>query len=64
MQRELTAMARQREEPPWNVLFISFDDMNHYVGFLGRHPGTVSPNLTCLAERGVVFKRAYYQASI
>ncbi len=47
-----------------NVLFISFDDMNHYVGFLGRHPDTVSPNLNRLAERSMVFERAYCQAPI
>lgn len=47
-----------------NVLFISYDDMNHYVGFLGRHPDAVTPNLNRLAERGVVFERAYCQAPI
>ncbi len=47
-----------------NVLFISYDDMNHYVGFLGRHPDAVSPNLNRLAERSVVFERAYCQAPI
>ena len=47
-----------------NVLFISFDDMNHYVGFLGRHPDAVTPNLNRLAERSVVFERAYCQAPI
>jgi arylsulfatase A-like enzyme len=47
-----------------NVLFVSFDDMNHYVGFLGRHPDAVTPNLNRLAETGVVFERAYCQAPI
>lgn len=47
-----------------NVLFISFDDLNHYVGFLGRHPDAVSPNMNRLAERSVVFERAYCQAPI
>ncbi len=48
----------------YNVLFISFDDMNHYVGFLGRHPDAVTPNLNRLAERSMVFERAYCQAPI
>ena len=47
-----------------NVLFISYDDMNHYVEFLGRHPDAVAPNLSRLAARSVVFERAYCQAPI
>jgi arylsulfatase A-like enzyme len=47
-----------------NVLFISFDDMNHYVGFLDRAPHAVTPHMNRLAERSTVFERAYCQAPI
>ena len=47
-----------------NVLFISFDDLNHYVGFLDRAPNAVTPHFNRLAERCTVFERAYCQAPI
>lgn len=52
-----------RNDKP-NVLFISFDDMNHYVGFLDRAPHAVTPHMNRLAERSTVFERAYCQAPI
>ncbi len=45
-----------------NVLFISVDDLNDWIGPLGGHPQTKTPNLDRLAERGVTFTRAYCQA--
>jgi len=42
-----------------NVLFIAVDDLNHWVGYLGRTPQTKTPNLDRLAARGVAFSRAY-----
>ena len=47
-----------------NVLFISFDDMNHYVGFLDRAPGALTPHMNRLAEKSIVFEHAYCQAPI
>ena len=47
----------QNDRP--NVLFISFDDLNHYVGFLDRAPNAVTPHFNRLAERCTVFERAY-----
>ena len=47
-----------------NVLFISFDDLNHYVGFLDRAPNAVTPHFNRLAERCTVFERTYCQAPI
>ncbi len=52
----------QKDRP--NVLFISFDDLNHYVGFLDRAPNAVTPHFNRLAERCTVFERAYCQAPI
>ena len=45
-----------------NVLFIAIDDLNHWVGFLDRHPQASTPNMDRLAARGVRFTRAYCAA--
>jgi arylsulfatase A-like enzyme len=45
-----------------NVLFIAIDDLNHWVGHLGRNPQTRTPNMDRLAGEGVVFTRAYCTA--
>jgi arylsulfatase A-like enzyme len=45
-----------------NVLFIAIDDLNHWVGHLGRHPQTKTPNIDRLANEGVTFTRAYCTA--
>ncbi len=45
-----------------NVLFIAIDDLNHWVGHLGRHPQTKTPNIDRLANQGVTFTRAYCTA--
>lgn len=45
-----------------NVLFIAIDDLNHWVGHLGRHPQTKTPNIDRLAKEGITFTRAYCTA--
>ncbi|MBU3665933.1 MAG: sulfatase [Chthoniobacterales bacterium] len=45
-----------------NVLFIAVDDLNHWVGHLGRNPQTKTPNIDRLAASGVAFTRAYCNA--
>lgn len=45
-----------------NVLMIPVDDLNHWVGYLGRNPRTRTPNLDRLAAQGVSFTRAYCAA--
>lgn len=52
----------QTGRPKPNVLFIAVDDLNDWVGALGGHPQTVTPNIDGLARRGVIFRRAYCQA--
>jgi arylsulfatase A-like enzyme len=42
-----------------NVLFIAVDDLNHWVGYLGRNEQVKTPNLDRLARRGVRFTRSY-----
>lgn len=47
-----------------NVLFIAVDDLNHWVGYLGRNPQTKTPNIDRLAARGVSFTRSYCAAPV
>ncbi|WP_075087805.1 sulfatase-like hydrolase/transferase [Verrucomicrobium spinosum] len=42
-----------------NVLFIAVDDLNHWVGYLGRNTQSKTPNLDRLAEMGTRFTRSY-----
>jgi arylsulfatase A-like enzyme len=49
--------------PPPNVLFIAVDDLNDWIGCLGGHPQTKTPNFDRLAASGVLFKNAYCPAA-
>ena len=42
-----------------NVLFISIDDLNDWVGCLHGHPQVKTPNIDRLAKRGVLFTNAH-----
>ncbi|MCX7886764.1 MAG: sulfatase, partial [Verrucomicrobiae bacterium] len=57
----LVAAAAPALQKP-NVLFIAIDDLNHWVGHLGRNPQTRTPNIDRLAREGVSFARAYCTA--
>jgi arylsulfatase A-like enzyme len=46
-----------------NVLFIAVDDLNDWIGCLGGHPQTKTPNFDRLAASGVLFKNAYCPAA-
>lgn len=47
-----------------NVLFVAVDDLNHWVGHLGRNKQTRTPNIDRLAKMGVAFTRAYCAAPV
>ena len=57
-----TVAAEPAKRP--NVLFIAVDDLNHWVGYLGRNPQTITPNIDRLAARGVRFTRSYCAAPV
>ena len=57
------ALAQESSTRP-NVLFIAVDDLNHWVGHLDGHPGTLTPNIDRLAGNGVTFSRAYAAAPL
>jgi arylsulfatase A-like enzyme len=46
-----------------NVLFIAVDDLNDWIGCLGGHPQTKTPNFDRLAKSGVLFTNAYCPAA-
>ncbi len=48
---------------PPNILFIAMDDLNDWIGCLGGHPQTKTPNLDRLAASGVLFRNAYAAAA-
>ena len=54
-----TAYGLETELPP-NVLLVLVDDLNSDLGAFG-HPVVQTPNIDRLADKGVVFTRAYAQ---
>jgi arylsulfatase A-like enzyme len=53
----------QAQDHP-DVLFISVDDLNDWVGVLGGHPQAQTPNIDSLAARGVTFTNAHSPAAL
>lgn len=60
-----SSLARETEEAGksrQNVLFIAIDDLNDWIGCLGGHPDTRTPNIDRLAAQGRLFSRTYCSA--
>ncbi|MFT5493579.1 MAG: choline-sulfatase [Limisphaerales bacterium] len=57
-----TVEAAEPQRP--NILIISIDDLNDWVGCLGGHPNALTPNIDRLARRGTLFANAHCQAPI
>ena len=51
--------ANQIEVKKPNIVFIAIDDMNDWVGYMGGHPDTITPNMDKLANDGVAFINAH-----
>ena len=47
-----------------NVLMIIVDDMNDWIGAMGGHPDTKTPNMDRLAAEGTLFMNAHATAAI
>ncbi len=54
-----TLLAAEAPAKQPNVLFIAVDDLNDWIGCLGGHPQTKTPNFDRLAASGMLFKNAY-----
>lgn len=57
-------IAEEIPAPKPNILFISIDDLNDWVGHLGGHPLVKTPHIDALAARGTTFLNAHCQAPI
>jgi arylsulfatase A-like enzyme len=56
----LFASCAQAPDPgPPNILIISLDDMNDWIGPMGGHPQAQTPHLDSFAQAAVTFQRAY-----
>ena len=55
---ENRAIEKQNNTPP-NILFISVDDLNNWVGYLKGHPQTKTPHMDRLVEAGCAFTDAH-----
>ena len=51
-------VANELEKKP-NILIISLDDMNDWIGPMGGHPQAQTPHLDSFAQSAVTFRRAY-----
>jgi len=47
-----------------DILFIAVDDLNDWVGYLGGHPQTLTPNIDGLAARGMAFMNAHSPSAL
>jgi arylsulfatase A-like enzyme len=56
------ASAQAADKP--NVLMIIVDDLNDWIGAMGGHPDTKTPNIDRLAAGGTVFMNAHATAAI
>ncbi len=56
------ASAQDPKKP--NILFISIDDQNDWIGCLNGHPQAQTPNIDKIAEAGTVFLNAHCQSPL
>lgn len=61
---QLSCQANDQKSSPPNVLMISIDDLNDWIGVLGAHPDVITPNIDRLANEGILFVNAHCQAPI
>ena len=60
----MASIAAAQEETPHDILFIAIDDLNDWVGHLGGHPQTQTPNIDRLAARGLAFTNAQAPSAV
>ncbi|MFG0263916.1 MAG: sulfatase-like hydrolase/transferase [Rhodopirellula sp. JB055] len=61
---EMPAISEQSKLTKPNVLFITVDDLNDWVGCLGGNPDAQTPNLDRLAQQSVLFNNAHCQVAL
>ncbi|MEK9609598.1 MAG: sulfatase-like hydrolase/transferase, partial [Flavobacteriaceae bacterium] len=60
----ISCASTPEKDPPLNVLMISVDDLNDWVGVLKANPDVKTPNIDRLAKEGILFTNAHCQAPI
>ncbi|MBF0197972.1 MAG: sulfatase-like hydrolase/transferase [Planctomycetes bacterium] len=60
--RAMTQTLSASEKP--NVLLISIDDLNDWIGCMDGHSQAKTPNIDRLAKRGVLFANAHCQSPV
>ena len=60
----LIAQSHAQDSKKPNVLLIAVDDLNDWIGCMGGHPDTKTPNIDRLANRGVLFANAHSQGTM
>ena len=56
----IVSFAEEKQKP--NVVFIFVDDLYDWIGVMGGHTQTKTPNLDALAKQGVLFTNAHCNA--
>ena len=51
-------------KPKPNVLLVSIDDLNDWVGCMGGHPQAKTPNIDRVAKMGTLFNNAHCQSPV
>lgn len=58
------ALTNLAQEQRLNIVMISIDDLNDWVGVYGGHPQVKTPNIDKLAEKAMVFQNASCPAPV
>ena len=58
----LFALGQDTAQNKPNVLFISIDDQNDWIGCMKGHPDVKTPNIDRLAKKGTLFANAHLQS--
>ena len=58
----LAALSPAAQNP--DVILITVDDLNDWIGCMGGHPNVKTPNLDRLAARGILYTNAHCQAPV
>lgn len=58
----LAALANAERKP--DVILITVDDLNDWIGCMGGHPNVKTPNMDRLAGKGILYTNAHCQAPV
>ncbi len=58
----ITALPAFGQKP--DVILITVDDLNNWIGCMGGHPNVKTPNIDRLAAKGILYTNAHCQASV